>query len=373
MFYYKEKIPSVDDIVLAVLISEYELSDDISKQSCAHFYLPEYNNIIGIVYKKEFPSRERAHKNFIKYLEKTKIFVCVVVNVTETIIELTMKKLENIQNNQSQNKSKIYKFVSTRLKQIVSIKKLVKYLSIETLVDFNILIDNLDKNFIKPLKMTNIDNLELDLDLDSISDSISDLNSDLNSELNSIKNIEKVNNEITDDPKNILKYIKMNELNDDIVSKINEVLEKHINRLISNGSTINITVPFEFALWSSKRFNMNLPDEQFVNLLELMKNMFKTIVATIPTCFSHIGDVTCNIKCIGSPKYSLVIAIVITDLENKNSNNINHDEIINKFKLLVDNFILTNNINGYLFVCNNNDKLINCSIKTINYPYEIEL
>src|SRR5579872_1460135 len=145
MFYYRDELPQMGTIVIAVV------SDTDENDSCIYTTLPEYNNCQGVIYKRELPKKVKQQKKILSEMKHAGTIVCVVSNSLTTSTISSKSKSEIIELSIKGVDPKHHANIITRYKNIEKILKIVKFVSQEFGYTYKNIIKKIHENIITPL------------------------------------------------------------------------------------------------------------------------------------------------------------------------------------------------------------------------------
>jgi translation initiation factor 2 alpha subunit (eIF-2alpha) len=312
MFYYEKKIPTIGTIVVANLV----VGED--SDSCIYVTLPEYNDIRGIMYTRDLPKRLKQYKKTLQDMKQAGQFVCSValtpsLNLDDTLdlVELSMKGVD----------PKYHPSIITRQLNIEKILKLVKFLSNELKLDFNDLIQPLQKEEIVPLmEITDISEEHIDNFIDKY--------------LNYLRSYDLLLNHI-------------------LVESSDKLKASEILKSIIKETDASLTLDFDLFVWKgSVNDDMTYNDPMFI-----MRNTFNHISSTF-------SENNIQLRYIGAPSYQINFSRI-------NINNI--DNILESIKKTIIEYMKSNKVIGYDLKFDISKANIKRGEISIMYPYKIEL
>lgn len=305
MFYYNDKLPLCDSVVVAVVDHSAETD------SCVYVHLPEFNNCRGVLYKNELPKKLKKMKEALKEMKQATYLVCSVsANATlspEGVPELVDLSVKSVA---PTHHEKIIK----RFKNIEKIYKLVKFISNESGQKFDQLVLPLQENLIASIDIAD----DFDNDFDDLDEVY----------YNYLRNPEKLSREIG-------------------VQDIEMVVNVVKSRTREQNASSNLE--FYACVWGV--------DKDGRHSVYVLQDLFK---ATI----EWMKEYKLAIRYIGSPKYQLVLSDVPVD---------GIDEIYEKIRTFMTEYLNTLEVKGCDIKFNINDKVIDRGVITISYPVEIVL
>ena len=265
MFYYSERLPLKDTVVLARIIIEEE------NETCVYVRLPEYNNYRGLICKSELPKKARAQKKILDTMRKKGLIICTCSktscfdsNNNPMLIELSVKGVDE----------KHHPNVITRYKNIEKILRVIKFVSQEFNLDYEKLVSNFHQTDIHALTIKDFDDIE---EIDNYSLSYSSY----------LKNYENF-------------LIKMQV--DDILPIVSTTIKNLIKE--TNASS---GLEFELTVWKSN---------SQIDVIYLLHNVFDHIQKK----YNSI-----ELRYVGAPKYQININSIEFDLIDLMYENIKMD------------------------------------------------
>jgi translation initiation factor 2 alpha subunit (eIF-2alpha) len=246
MFFYHSHIPDINSIVIAVLQPEKE------NENCFYVKLPEFNNIEGIINKKEFSRKIKRRNKSFSLLRKEKMFPCIISSNNDEFIELSIRDVDE----------KHKKTIVTRFLNVNKILKLFKFISVEYKLDYYDTVDELYSNIITQL-----------YDEDLREEKIDDYS---NTYTDFLLNKHKITELINVDEK----------LQDNISNKLNTLIKEGIS-----SSTLN----FDISVWKAEKDAIFVMRDLFTEIKRRQSNI--------------------DIRYIGAPTYQITLKSKISDMD----------------------------------------------------------
>jgi translation initiation factor 2 alpha subunit (eIF-2alpha) len=311
MFYYREKLPAKDTIVVA------DLLDEKDNNNCLYVTLPEFNNYRGIIYKCELPKRLKMQKKTISEMKHAKQIVCIVSNKPKVtsdgqpeLIDLSVKGIDQ----------KWHADIITRFINVEKILKLVKFISIQFKYDFSALMENLYQDTIIPL--TNADNID------------------------GIDNFTELYSKYLRDYKQFIELLSIPE------EESKPVVETFKNILHETNTTSSLK--FDLFVWKGDK---NGKDALFV-----IRDMFEYVKAFFTK--NLLDKCSLEIRYIGAPTYQ----INLSNVERKTI-----DTIYNEVRDTIQKFMQMKGVNEYDLKFDIEKKEVKNGDITISFPFHFEI
>ncbi len=265
MFYYSEKLPLKDTVVLARIIIEEE------NDTCVYVKLPEYNNFRGLICKSELPKKARTQKKILDTMRKNGLIVCTVSktshfdsNNNPILIELSVKGVDE----------KHHPNVISRHKNIEKILRVIKFVSKEFDKDYEKLIHNFHQSDIRALTIKDFDDIE---EIDNYTTTY----------FNYLKNYDI--------------FLKKMQLDENL-----PIVSSTIKNII-NETNASSGLEFELTIWKS---NSN------IDVIYLLQNVFDHIKKIFPNI---------ELRYVGAPKYQVYIISIEFEKINELYENIKEE------------------------------------------------
>lgn len=310
MYYYLEKIPKKDSIVIGIIKHDQETENNL------YVELPEFNNIMGIIPKSEFPVKKKTYLKALKNTRAKELLTCKVMYTPKLddmgaprLIDLSIKNVDE----------KYYQSIINRYRNVEKIIKMIKYISKEFSLDFSDIIKDtkIQENILIPFILSE----QLNEDEDTIND---------------LKAVYEHYLENCDE------FVNMMNINDEQKIKIINNLKNLITEIDTYSDII-----FDVSIWNSNnRDPVYFLRDLFTQILNL--DNYRAI----------------QIRYIGAPSYQLIISSNQRDIKN----------IDNKYTLIFDEmhkYMMQQNIIGYDIKYDLSNKKIKNGEISISYPYKI--
>lgn len=151
MYYYCNKLPEVDTLVVA------ELDNDMETEYALYVSLPEYNNIQGVISKSLLSKKIKYRNRTLKKLKNEKLIVCYVQSDIENNSDGSVRPVElSFKNIENDTKHKIL----DRYKYVRQIIRLVKFISNDFKIDYDTLIHNFHNTVLKSITQKGIESID---------------------------------------------------------------------------------------------------------------------------------------------------------------------------------------------------------------------
>lgn len=312
MYYYLEKIPKKDSIVIGIIKHDQETENNL------YVELPEFNNIMGIIPKSEFPVKKKAYLKALKNTKAKELLTCKVMHEpklddtgTPRLIDLSIKNVDE-KYNQS---------IINRYRNAEKIIKLIKYISKEFNLNFSDIIK--DTKIQATILIPFILSEQLNEDDDTIND---------------LKAVYEHYLEYCDE------FVNMMNIEDERKVKIINNLKQIITEIDTYSDII-----FDLSIWNS---NNRDPVYSLRDLFTYILNL------------DIHKDKNIQIRYIGAPSYQLIISLNQREIKNIDNK---YTSIFNE----MHKYIVQQNIVGYDIKYNLSNKKIKNGEISISYPYKI--
>lgn len=315
IYYYKNKIPVKNAIVVA------RMDYGEKTNNCIYVELLEYGCCKGILNHNELPKRLKLQKKAISDMKQAGQLICVVTktpnidkNGNSEIVELTLKGVD----------VKYHPNLFERFKNTEKILRLVKFISIKSSIEYDILIKKLHKKIIRPLT-------ELD-DYDGVDTLLTKYNYYL-------RNLEAF--------LDVLGISKNSPDYDNALSFLKPLIKE------TNASS---TMLFDLFIWKGVLIDINSAESgMYIYPTNILQSLFR-----------HIKKVflnkTVDIRYIGAPSYKLIIKSISLDVV---------DELYNEIKNEIFEWFKQNNVKHFEISFQN--KELTYGDVSITYPSRIEI
>ncbi|VBB17961.1 Eukaryotic Initiation Factor, partial [Yasminevirus sp. GU-2018] len=309
MFYYKDKIPPKDSIVVA----SFDLGED--SEACIYVKLPEYNNCKGIIYRTELPKRLKLQKKAINDMKRTESIVCIVTNSPKMdaegrpeLVELSMKGVD----------AKYHADIIIRFKNTVRILKLFKLLAMQHNLSFDDIVEEVRSQYMATM-------YEID-------------------EHEGVDTLTQTYNSLLRNPSLVADLTKADASKGELYQKIVHTVQSAIRE--TNAST---TLEFDIAVWKRDKDG-------------------RDAVYTLRDLFSHVKDSfkeeTVDVRYVGAPRYQITVRSITPEKIDSLYATIN--------KAMVD-WLADKGVSGYDLKYDSQQKVVQSGELNIAYPFQIDM